>query len=615
MLEKADSDGVPDAQIEAICVRAKLRWVIIVDDMIAAPGLAAADVIGAIRGALAAGTVTHEALTDLLPPEVQVEPPTAEQPEETWPDDLERWWDSSDTRDREPVLHALAQVVTMPNGGDPRLVGIGAWFPASTPLRLMEPAQWAAESDAILKGAKSEGPGLVLFDEDLRGDTVLGLGEQGGVALLSKALEHDGSDCVAFGLLSNLYTLDGEATEWKRLQGSPGTSPAGRFIPLSKGRLDHAGWFAHGLRLALINVAAGQLRSEVGEVVSAAAARAAEEIANLTPWDFERIVIESSAREGAWEVDTLLRLIGIVERRERRRGALGRRLSLDAAVAAIRGLPQSPESIRPEGTEDIRSLRRAELYLREEDVNSLRLPIDIGDVFERDDGASSYLLLAPACDLMLRSEAPSKGKRTLQSASLVPIKMATVVSNAGTKAERAGLFPEMPYYLEHDDRAYWYLDLLRPVIVDLAVLDLATYRVDGRCVFDPGEADPEGLFTAQAARRADVVDRFAKLIEALDLLAAHRAKNPGADKDVHKRLTQLASRGYAMETGRVTARRDGAKLDFGWRRRARLLDPHASALLGSFHAIQARAAFEHDFADMAHALGVATEILPEPTGD
>lgn len=611
LIEKPESGGGADAQIEAICVHAGLRWVIVVDDKIAAPGLAAADVIGAIRGAVAAGTATHETLSDLLPPDIRVDPPSAEQPEETWPDDLEHWWDSSDPPGRESVLRALAQVIAMPNAGDPRLVGIGAWFPASTPLRLMEPSQWAAESEAILIGAKSDGPGLVLFDEDLRGDTTLGLGEEGGVALLNRALEHDGSDCVAFGLLSNHYTLDGEAAEWRRLGGSTDTSPAGRFIPLSKARLDQPGWFAHGLRLALINVSAGQLRSQVREVVSAAAERASDQIASLTPWDFERIVIESSAREGAWEVDTLLRLIGIVERRERRRGAHDRRASLDAAITAIRGLPQPPESIRPERTEDIRSLRRAELYLAEEDLNTLRLPIDIGDIFEREDGSSSYLLLAPACDLMLRAEGVSKGKRTLQSASLVPIKVAP----AGAKADGAGLFPEMPYYLEIDDRTYWYLDLLRPVVVDLMVLDLATYRIDGRCVFDPDEADPDGLFTAQLARRAEVVDRFAKLVEALDLLAAHRAKNPKSNKDVHKRLMQLASRGYALETGRVTARRDGRKLDFGWRRRRRLLDPHASAFLGAFHAVQTRAAFEHDFADEPPPLKMAGEMPLEATTD
>lgn len=615
MLGTADPGGRADAQVEAICVRAKLRWVIIVDDMIGAPALAAADVIGAVRGALLAGTVTYERMAELLPPDVPIAPPTRENSDETWPDDLDRWWSSSGPAEREPVLRAIAQVITMPSGGDPRLVGIGAWFPVSTSLRLMEPAEWVSESEGILAGAKTDGPGLVLFDEDLTGDATLALGVEGGVTLLRKALEHEGSDRVAFALLSNHYTIDDEAAEWRRLGGSPDNNPAGRFIPLSKGRLDQAAWFAHGLRLALINMSAGQLRSEVEEVVRQAAARASEKIAALTPWDFERIVIESSAREGAWEVDTLLRLIGIVERQERWRGAHGRRTSLDAAVAAIRGLPQPPEAIRPDGTEDIRSLRRAELYLGAEDVNTLRLPVDVGDIFEREDGTSSYLLLAPACDLMLRSEGTSKGKRTLQSTPLVPIKVAAAEAAFGARADRVTLYPEMPYYKEHDDGAYWCLDLLRPVVVDLAVLDLATYRVDGRCVFDPGETGPEGLFAPQAARRAYVVDRFTKVAEALDLLSSHRTKNPEADKDVHKRLTQLASRGYAIETGRVTARRDGAALDFGWRRRGRLLEPFASALLGAFHAVQTRAAFEHDFADIRRPSAVLGEVPPDAPVD
>ena len=606
MLETADQGGRADAHVEAICAHAHLRWVIIVDDMIAAPTLAAADIIGAVRGALLAGTVTYERIGELLPPDVTIAPPTAEEPDETWPDDLERWWDSSGVAERESLLRALAEVVAIPDAGDPRLVGVGSWFPESTPLRLMKPSEWVAESDGILAAAETDGLGLVLFDEDLTGDTTRALGVEGGVTLLRQALEHEGSDRVAFGLLSNHYTIDDEAAEWRRLGGSPDTSPAGRFIPLSKGRLDQADWFAHGLRLALINASAGQLRSEVVEVVKEAALRASQQIADLTPWDFERIVIESSAKEGAWEVDTLLRLIGIVERRERRRGAHARRASLDSVVAAIRGMPQEPEAIRPEGAGDVRRLRRAELYLADEDVNALRLPIDVGDVFERERGPSAYILLAPACDLMLRSD----GRRTLESAPLLQIKTDRGDAASGKRADRTTFYPEMPYYMEDDDGAYWYLDLLRPVVVDLAVLDLATYRVDGRCVFDQGEAAPEGLFAPQAARRTVVTDRFAKVIQALDLLAAHRVKNPDADGEVHKRLVQLASRGYAIETGRVTARRDGAVLDFGWRRRGRLLDPHASALLGAFHAVQTRAAFDHDFADVPSSPVVLGENEP-----
>ena len=241
------------------------------------------------------------------------------------------------------------------------------------------------------------------------------------------------------------------------------------------------------------------------EIVTEAVAAVADGLQALTPWDFERVVLNSSAIEGAWEVDTLLRLTGIVERRERRRNVQSRRTELDQAVGEIRRLPPPLIEPQPAATKTVRDLRRAELYLDGPEVNSVRLPLEVGDVFERDDGGSLYLLLAPACDLVLRSD----GRRTLASVPLVPVKSQPTSEGAAAKREKATFYPEMPYFAEGDG-ADRHLDLLRPVMVDLDVLDLATYRVDGRCLFDPAGVTSDGLFAPQAERRVEVAARSQK---------------------------------------------------------------------------------------------------------
>ena len=149
------------------------------------------------------------------------------------------------------------------------------------------------------------------------------------------------------------------------------------------------------------------------------------------------MVPDSSADEGAWEVDTLLRLTGIVERRERRRSVQSRRAELDQAVAQICRLPPPMIEPRPAATETVRDLRRAELYLDGPELNSVRLPLEVGDIFERDDGGALYLLLAPACDLALRSD----GGRTLASVPMVPVKSQTTSEGASAKRENGDLLP------------------------------------------------------------------------------------------------------------------------------------------------------------------------------
>lgn len=583
--------NIPSTPVQEICERAKLALVVVVDDEIAPVSVSPEDIIGSIRAALAGATVTVDRLREHLPGDVRIDAPSTEQVEETWPDDLRAWWGGTDEAEHGRIADSLRGVLDLPPPADAKLGALSAWFPGPTALRLMEPSAWRTEAGPLVSGSQAAAPALVLFDEDLRRATDAALGEKGGVTLLREALALEGADRVVFGLLSNRFTIEDEATEWHRLRDEQ-ELPAGPYIPLSKDRLTNPRAFAHGLRLALTNRSAGRLREDVHGIVRNSADAAKNRLERLTPWDFERIVLESSEEEGAWEVDTLLRLMGIIERKERRRQAHASRSALDEAVGVIRALRQTAVEIVPASTGDVRELRREELYLAVTDVNDLRLPLELGDIFEREGTRMAYMLLAPACDLVLRSD----GRRTLSAAPLVPIKSASD-SARDRKAARADLYPEIPYYQPDDDDAYWHLDLLRPTTIDLDVLDLATYRRDGRCCFHGAPAQPDGLFAPQVARQQHVTARFTKLAEARSgLEKALGNKDADLSKEVRDRLRRLVASGFSFGALSIVAFPEAGALAFGLRRAGRLLEPQASALLGAYHALQTRAAFEHDFA-------------------
>jgi hypothetical protein len=589
LAETADPAWPPEAgPLTKLLERAGISWFVIVDDQLPGAGIEWQHVVAAIKKAIADRTVTLEALNSVLGSSARVEEPTDEQPDELWPDEMAAWWSSVGKAEHEGLIGGLATLVDLPAKPDPSLAGIDSWFPPSIEYRALSPAQWRADLENSLA---RDAPGLVLFDLDLSYDAELRLGSEGGLQLMEEAQAKPAASRLVLGILSNQYTIEREPEEWQQIQERMGAEPGRKVIPLAKERLLNPEAFAHGVRLAIVNAAAERLREGVRQVVVEAADEASARIRRLTPWDFERVVLKSSEAEGAWEVDTILRLMGIVERHERRKKAHGRRAELDSSIAEIRNLP-SPVDPLPDLTDAVRGLRRQEMLLDAEDLNASLLPIENGDVFEAHADRSLFVLLGPPCDLILRRQS---GKRTLGAAPLVPLKTITDSKEILRRRLRQDLYAEAPDVFAGPGQVF--LDLRRPTVVDLDVLDLATYRQDGRCRYEPGAPSAGALFRPQEGRRRVVLNRMKLVAEALSAVAALSAANTTQPKAVIERAAKMASSGFSLDTGEVVATPEGPALDFGLRRVGRLLEPRASALLGAYHAAQARAAFERDLTD------------------
>ena len=138
----------------------------------------------------------------------------------------------------------------------------------------------------------------------------------------------------------------------------------------------------------------------------------------LSTPDFDRIVFGSSRREGVWEPDTLLRVFGILMRREAR-SQLYQDADISTAVAEARRISAIPEDVaaaldEESASPEVLRIQRFESYESDDELNQFHVPIELGDIFERDSNGQRYILLVQPCDLMVRPKwkAQLRGRQT-----------------------------------------------------------------------------------------------------------------------------------------------------------------------------------------------------------
>ena len=133
----------------------------------------------------------------------------------------------------------------------------------------------------------------------------------------------------------------------------------------------------------------------------------------LTPLILQAEVYEENAEqaeihsheheEGAWSPETLVRIFGVMHEREIRSRLRGDE-SLHASISEIDPLCTiETGGISKEVKTLAEELQRAETYDTDAELNVLHLPVDCGDIFRSDEG-DQYVVVAQACDLVVRSD-------------------------------------------------------------------------------------------------------------------------------------------------------------------------------------------------------------------
>ena len=437
--------------------------------------------------------------------------------------------------------------------------------------------EWNLRSGDIFSDQNANST-VLLFDRDFSGEDE-GTAD-GGFELIREAQAKETGYC---GLISHTIPKDGEYDAWFELAEKHNLD-RDRFVVISKARLtgdaeDYYG-FLGMLRLVVLSGRIKAVKSGAWSIFQDSVDKAKEAMERLSILDFDKIVFESSRREGVWEPDTLFRIFGILMRRQARLRLHEDKIS--SAVAQARSVSAMPEEIAAAVREDSASqealrIQRFELYETGDDLNRSCAPIELGDIFETVFNKKRYILLAQPCDLMVRSNGTrSYDDKLGRTAALVEI--------AKKQTGEAMSWGELSFYDNKTGKSA-FVNFRRTHQVQLAILDLCAIHADGSAVMQVDSASPDLLIPPWKARYKRLEKVFGNALGRWESLADKRVKNE---------LKSLALPKFST-TVRVDATVNGNTIQYGLKRVMRLRQPRSGALLTSFTQYQARTAFEHVF--------------------
>lgn len=338
---------------------------------------------------------------------------------------------------------------------------------------------------------------------------------------------------------------------------------------------------------------------------------AAAALLEIAPEQLEDHVVERAFREGSSELHVVERALTAHLSRSLRE-LFGTDPIVRQGAERMRSMRQiklRPSLVAPDGR--LADFRKAEVWESDVLINTALAPLACGDVFEmdpfeiaKDAKRRRFLLLGQPCDIALRPE-----ERRQQETGififlddLTERRRRALATGAGPlrKSLKA---PPLPFILDGVEYA---CDFRTATSARLSVLDLASFRADGRVRVDAGHQPDKGLLPGQArvyAERTVAADRA--------LMAGPPAKPPkGAP--VAPTLDPALQLTFAVDNDfkpvfrgiwkpALVASPDGAipalpkRMTWQLRRCGRVRMPYASALLDDYVTVTSRQAFDLDY--------------------
>lgn len=417
---------------------------------------------------------------------------------------------------------------------------------------------------------------LLLFDLVLGGEL------EGGMKLLTD-LRNRRSD-VRSAIITSSVDANGELQTQARLAEDYGVAPDSLLLS-TKEHLTDQGCkrFVDLLRITANSRRLHALRDHVAQAAERYGQEARGRLAKFDDRVLEDIVFRSSHVEGAWEVDSLLRVLNILQRDQARIGQLEdeeahRLLDQARELVHLQYEPHGPSG--PQAAE----LMALENYDPGEALNPLGLPLANGDVFKI--GTRHYVLLEQPCYLQVRAD----GKRGRETPCLMLLEV--------------GARPRDPNG-NPTERPRWELPPghgLGPGICDIfftprhpvaaTVLDLCTMNHEGQaCYRVTGASTRPPLTVGLSKLQRRRLKHFARLADQVsETIAALKENQP---QRIHKRIvaTVLGGQGLVKVSFKPG---ESAVITYRCERVVRLASTYADAALSAFHVHEARAAHEHD---------------------
>lgn len=485
----------------------------------------------------------------------------------------------------------------------------------------------AAEDCWTFEKADHDLPGLCeAGDAEL--SYVVDLNESGGSPTrgldMLKALWNGKSKGTAF-ILTHETSISGEAKKEQELRWKL-QDLGGLGLPvcvIAKERLSDKADDEEGMAAALrVGVKRAGLRRSMHEVLTRARDKlreaideAALNLLTVPPEQLESHVFDRGYKEGVSELHVVERAITAHLGKEAR-GFFGvdeQVLASAQRLRALRAIPLDTTTTAPEP--HLTAFREAEVWEAEELLNRGFTPIACGDVFELDSdepatrqSKQKFILLGQPCDISLR---PDDRKRAQDTGFLVPLKSKTMPGKANSKA------PLLPFTLHGGQ---WACDFRNASVARLSILDLASFRPDGRVRVDDGHVAPAGLLPAQRRFYED------RTKPASDALADPMLRRNGGQVALGMQLTFASADLFKHIHSPVFEDASKQKVDgqtierpkrATWRLRrcGRVRMPYAAALLDLYTNVMSRQAFDVDYMSPGLLAATAEEEKAEPQTD
>lgn len=439
---------------------------------------------------------------------------------------------------------------------------------------------------------------------------VVDLNESGGSPTrgldMLKALWAGNSQGTAF-ILTHETDAGGEARKEQELQAQL-QDLGGLGLPvcvMAKERLSDKAEDDEGMAEALrIGVKRAGLRRSMHQVLhraretlQSAIDSAALTLLTVPPEQLESHVFERGYKEGVSELHVVERAITAHLGKEARAFFGGDEQVQDSVqrLRALRTIPLQKPASDPEPY--LAAFREAEVWEADALLNKALTPIACGDVFEIDgDEASTkgsrqkFILLGQPCDISLR---PEEKRRAQDTAFLIPLK----VKKQPVKADPSSKEPLLPFTLGGEQ---WACDFRNASIARLSILDLASFRTDGRVRVDDGHKAPAGLLAAQQKFYEERTKPATNALGDPNLRPATGFASVAlqltfamteAFKYIHSPVFEDASE--KKINGETVSR--PKRVTWRLRRFGRVRAPYAAALLDLYTSVVSRQAFDLDF--------------------
>lgn len=378
-------------------------------------------------------------------------------------------------------------------------------------------AEWRSNWSTLVQGP---GQVLVLIDRSFANED--GGNETTGEELLHSLLQQ-GLDHVRAGLLTFTAANEDDEIRITRELREKHRANADKIVAIGKFRLTDPAEFPAAIRMLLL-VAEITAYRELAKTAFKQAHRAVETHLDGLH-DYTLIgAIAAAQQEGTFELEHPLRLAQQVYQQELANTVRNSDISSRVLPRFREGSVGVFVNASAAG-EQIREVLRADVFVPGTYINTLGLPIEIGDVFRiesvypesktrKKSAPRFYILLAQACDMSIRSNgARSNNLVDALLRRLEPVDEEELqrllrrqpvdnrrLQNLLQKRERMHLLGE----LEESASQKWGVNFAQAIVVPTIAIDATVFQADGSALIEPGVEEARPMASGWLKRHVEI---------------------------------------------------------------------------------------------------------------